>query len=77
MMRGMVVSHETIREWSLRFGQTYANETKKRAPRQADIQLYARNERVNVFVLLFKKAGPYEPTMVYFRWALRVPNTHL
>jgi putative transposase len=30
MMRGIIVSHETIREWSLTFGQTYANEIKRR-----------------------------------------------
>ena len=36
MMRGIVVSHETIREWNLTFGQTYANEIKRRAPRRGD-----------------------------------------
>ncbi len=36
MMRGVVVSHETIREWSLTFGQTYANEIKRRSPRRGD-----------------------------------------
>ena len=36
MMHGIVVSHETIREWSLTFGQTYANEIKRRAPRRGD-----------------------------------------
>jgi putative transposase len=28
--RGIVVSYETIREWSLRFGRTYANGLKRR-----------------------------------------------
>ena len=36
MMRGIVISYETIREWSLTFGQTYANEIKRRAPRRGD-----------------------------------------
>ena len=36
MMRGIVLSHETIREWNLRFGQTFAKEVKRRAPRRGD-----------------------------------------
>lgn len=36
MVRGIEVSHETIREWSLTFGQTYAHEIKRRAPRRGD-----------------------------------------
>lgn len=35
-MRGIVISHETIREWNLRFGQTYAKEIKRRVPRRGD-----------------------------------------
>ncbi|MFL5158896.1 MAG: IS6 family transposase [Microvirga sp.] len=34
--RGIVVSYETIREWSLRFGRTYANSLKRRRPRPGD-----------------------------------------
>jgi putative transposase len=34
--RGIVVSDETIREWSLRFGRTYANSLKRRRPRPGD-----------------------------------------
>jgi hypothetical protein len=30
--RGIVVSYETIREWSLRFGRTYAKALKRRRP---------------------------------------------
>jgi putative transposase len=30
--RGIVVSYETIREWSLRFGRAYANCLKRRPP---------------------------------------------
>ena len=33
MVRGIFISHETIREWSLKFGQTYANGIKRRASR--------------------------------------------
>ena len=36
LMRCIIVSHETIREWSLEFGQSYANEIKRRAPRRGD-----------------------------------------
>ena len=36
VMRGIEVSHETIREWNLKFGQTYANGIKRRAPRRGD-----------------------------------------
>ena len=34
--RGIVVSYETIREWSLRFGRTYATTLKRRRPRPGD-----------------------------------------
>ena len=36
LMRDIMVSHETIRKWDLTFGQTYANEIKRRAPRRGD-----------------------------------------
>ena len=35
-MRGVVVSYETIREWRLKFGQTYANGLRRRSPRPGD-----------------------------------------
>ena len=34
--RGIIVSHETIREWSLRFGRGYANSLKRRRPKPGD-----------------------------------------
>jgi putative transposase len=34
--RGNIVSYETIREWSLRFGQIYANSIKRRQPQSGD-----------------------------------------
>jgi putative transposase len=30
--RGIVVSHETVRQWALKFGQTFANEIRQRLP---------------------------------------------
>ncbi|HEY4385104.1 MAG TPA: IS6 family transposase [Ktedonobacteraceae bacterium] len=34
--RGIVVTHETVRQWCLKFGQTYANELRCRRPRCCD-----------------------------------------
>jgi putative transposase len=34
--RGIVVSYETIRDWSLRFGRTFANALRRRRPRPGD-----------------------------------------
>jgi transposase-like protein len=34
--RGIAVSYETIREWSLRFGRTYAKALKRRRPQPSD-----------------------------------------
>ena len=34
--RGIVVSYETIRDWSLRFGRSFANALKRRRPRPGD-----------------------------------------
>ena len=36
LQRGVVVSHETVRQWCARFGQTYANELRRRRPRPGD-----------------------------------------
>jgi putative transposase len=36
MERGVVVSHETIRQWCQKFGQTYANGLRHRRPRRGD-----------------------------------------
>ena len=35
-MRGVSLSYETVREWCLKFGQTYANSLRRRAPRPGD-----------------------------------------
>ena len=34
--RGIVVSYETVRQWCLKFGQTYANELKRRRLKTGD-----------------------------------------
>jgi putative transposase len=36
MERGVTVSHETIRQWCGKFGQTYANALRRRRPRPGD-----------------------------------------
>jgi putative transposase len=35
-MRGVALSYETVREWCLKFGQTYANNLRRRQPRAGD-----------------------------------------
>jgi putative transposase len=35
-VRGVFVTYEAIREWSLKFGQTYANELRRKRPRPGD-----------------------------------------
>ncbi len=34
--RGIPVTHETIRQWSLKFGQEFAKRIRRRAPRRGD-----------------------------------------
>ena len=34
--RGVIVSHETIRQWALKFGQALANQVRRRLPRAGD-----------------------------------------
>ena len=36
LQRGFVVSHETVRQWSVKFGQAYANGLRRRRPRPGD-----------------------------------------
>ena len=35
-MRGVILTYETVREWCLKFGQTYANDLRRRSPRPGD-----------------------------------------
>jgi putative transposase len=34
--RGIIVSHETIRQWAAKFGQAFANQIRRRLPRVGD-----------------------------------------
>src|SRR3954465_9509373 len=34
--RGIIVSHETVRQWALKFGQTFANKIRRRLPGAGD-----------------------------------------
>ena len=34
--RGIILSHETVRQWALRFGQDLANRIRRRLPRAGD-----------------------------------------
>jgi putative transposase len=34
--RGILVTHETIRQWGLKFGREFANRIRRRAPRRGD-----------------------------------------
>jgi len=35
-MRGVTLTYETVRDWCLKFGQTFANELRRRRPRPCD-----------------------------------------
>jgi putative transposase len=34
--RGIIVSHETVRQWARKFGQPFANQIRRRLPRTGD-----------------------------------------
>ena len=34
--RGIIVSHETVRQWALKFGQVFANQIRRRLPAAGD-----------------------------------------
>src|SRR5215210_1807580 len=34
--RGIIVSHESVRQWALKFGQAFANQIRRRLPRPGD-----------------------------------------
>lgn len=34
--RGIIVSHETVRQWARKFGQDFANQIRRRLPRAGD-----------------------------------------
>lgn len=35
-VRGIIVSYETVRQWSLKFGQNFANQIRRQLPRAGD-----------------------------------------
>ena len=35
-VRGIIVSHETVRQWALKFGQAFANQVRRRLPTAGD-----------------------------------------
>jgi putative transposase len=35
-MRGVILTYETVREWFLKFGQTYANRLRHKSPQSGD-----------------------------------------
>ena len=36
LSRGIFVTYESIRQWTLKFGQTYANALRRRQPKRGD-----------------------------------------
>ena len=34
--RGIIISHETVRQWARKFGQAFANQIRRRLPRPGD-----------------------------------------
>src|SRR3712207_6230416 len=53
--RGIVVSHETVRQWALKFGQEFANRIRRRLPQALsphDFQKPSSPEANRAFLLL-------------------------
>jgi len=63
MERGVVVSHETVRQWCAKFGQPYANQLRRRRPRPGDT--WHLDE---VFIKIGGKGS-------YFNYSLSCPNS--
>src|SRR5829696_918044 len=40
--RGIIVSHETVRQWALKFGQEFANRIRRRLPQAGDNGTWTR-----------------------------------
>jgi len=36
--RGIIVSHETVQQWALKFGQSFANQIRRRLPTAGDMR---------------------------------------
>jgi hypothetical protein len=63
--RGIVVTYETVRQWCLKFGQTYANELRRRRPRCGDKwhldEVYREHQRKNALSLASSGSGWQRP----------------
>jgi putative transposase len=65
LQRGIVVSHETVRQWCAKFGQTYANGLRRRRSRPGDkwhldevfISQQLDNARTDPTVAFLNRAG--------------------
>ena len=63
--RGVVVSHETIRQWCAKFGQDYANQLRRRRPRPGDKwhldEVFIRIQRQATLPLAPRRPGRQRP----------------
>jgi hypothetical protein len=59
--RGIVVTYETVRQWCLKFGQTYANELRRRRPRCGDTwhmdEVYREHQWKNALPVASGRSG--------------------
>src|SRR5215203_5350104 len=65
--RGIIVSHETVRQWALKFGQDFANQIRRRLPAAGDkwhldevaIKIAGKKQRRPPRVLITDKLASY------------------
>src|SRR5215203_3315248 len=65
--RGIIVSHETVRQWALKFGQDFANQIRRRLPAAGDkwhldevaIKIAGKRQRRAPRVLITDKLASY------------------
>ena len=65
--RGIIVSHESVRQWALKFGQAFANQIRRRLPRTGDkwhldevVILSANSEVLDLFTVPVSSADLWE-----------------
>ena len=56
--RGIVVSHETVRQWALKFGQSFANQIRRRLPAPGDKWHLDGHRQLNAFTCACQCLGP-------------------
>jgi putative transposase len=65
LARGVVVSHETIRQWTRKFGQDYANALRRRRPRPGDKwhldEVFVKINGVGHYPLAGRRSGRGRP----------------